>query len=73
MEKYLTEKGIISSKEWIRVYKSGPQKPEPVTLMTYIRNCIHHPENTKNPCFTSTELKDSIDKMVELLRMRSNE
>lgn len=44
------------------------KKNETVTLMTYIRHIIHHPENTLNPSFTETELKDSIQEMLNILK-----
>jgi len=41
-------------------------KIEDVSLATYIRHCIHHPENTSNKKFTEKELKTSIEKMRKL-------
>lgn len=37
-----------------------------VTLPVYIRNVIHHPENTNNS-FSDEELNLSITKMLEIL------
>ncbi len=42
-------------------------KDKDVTLMSYIRHQIHHPENKLNPCFTYEELKQSIDIMIGIL------
>ena len=39
-----------------------------VTLCTYIRNKIHHQENTNNVDYTNTEMKDSIIKMIEIIK-----
>lgn len=36
-------------------------KTEKVSLPTYIRHSIHHPENTKNKIYTNAELKNSIE------------
>jgi len=33
---------------------------EDVSLATYIRHSIHHPENTNNAKFTAEELEESI-------------
>ena len=42
------------------------KKTENVSLAKYIRNSIHHPENTSNPKFTEKELLDSINTLREL-------
>lgn len=39
---------------------------EDVSLSTYIRHSIHHPENTKNAKFTDKELKESIEVLKSL-------
>lgn len=42
---------------------------EPVTLQTYIRHSIHHPENTcANTDYTQEELKQSIEEMIVIIR-----
>lgn len=38
-----------------------------VTLCTYIRHKIHHPENTDNPQYSEKELKDSIVLLIQNL------
>jgi len=68
IEKYFTDNNIPKTKTWIRVNRNDSQQPEKVTLMTYIRNHIHHPENSNNPQFTQEELKSSIEVMLELLK-----
>ena len=40
---------------------------EKVSLAKYIRNSIHHPENTKNKAFSQAELKQSIDVLRGIL------
>lgn len=68
IENYFDTKGVTKSKQWTRVGSGGaPGTPYSVTLLTYIRNSIHHPENTLNPKFTEIELKDSIEKMIWLI------
>jgi ABC-type multidrug transport system ATPase subunit len=42
------------------------KKIEVVSLQKYIRNSIHHPENTSNKKFTEIELKKSIEIMKKL-------
>ena len=39
-----------------------------VTLPTYIRNLIHHPENTNNQQYSEVELEESIKCLIDILR-----
>jgi len=71
-EYYLTKiQNIPKSKKWLRE-KNGQRDGNiyDVTLQTFIRNKIHHPENkfmqTSN--YTYEELKQSIDEMLEIFR-----
>ncbi len=51
-------------------YNSETDWPEDIyyTIFTYIRNCIHHPENPyENRNFTKQELKESIENMINLI------
>lgn len=68
VEKYFANQGVLKSKNWIRTNRGVPEQSYPVTLMTYIRNSIHHPENTNNERFSEIELTDSIKNMIELLK-----
>ncbi len=68
IEKFFEDNGISKTKTWNRINKDGTQQPEKVTEQTYIRNHIHHPENTLNAQFTQSELKSSIDSMLRLLK-----
>lgn len=45
----------------------GGYKNEPHVLSHYVRDQIHHPENTLNPRFTETQLKQSIEEMRAFL------
>lgn len=53
----------------LRKDKNNQDKTEIVTLQTYIRNIIHHPENTLNKKHTLEQLKLSIDQMRELIEV----
>lgn len=66
---WLTTKGLKQTKTWIKELKGKPQPSVRVTLQTFIRNHIHHPENSsmKNKPYTHDELKKSIDQMINLL------
>ncbi|MHB9070483.1 MAG: AAA family ATPase [Sedimentisphaerales bacterium] len=68
MESFLASKSIAKSKKWIKVSGGSPQSPYGVTICTYIRNKIHHSENTNNIDFTTSELRDSINKMIGLIK-----
>ncbi|MDO8676819.1 MAG: AAA family ATPase [Candidatus Azambacteria bacterium] len=55
--------GLPETKDWIN---EKTNKTEKVSLATYIRHSIHHPENTSNLKFTPNELSESIEKLREL-------
>lgn len=45
-EIWLVQMGVLKNSKWIKESKGNPQPEVDVTLMTFIRNHIHHPENT---------------------------
>lgn len=67
-ETYFASKGITKSKKWTKIVSGQSQQPEDVTLMTFVRNLIHHPENTNNGTYTPQELKSSIDELIKLIK-----
>jgi hypothetical protein len=67
IENYLTSKGVPTSKSWVRLEGGNPQPPYAVTLSTYVRHEIHHPENTQNPPYTEGELIRSIETLISIL------
>jgi predicted ATP-dependent endonuclease of OLD family len=66
-EDFFISKGVIPSKHWIRVYKGVSGNAYPITLMSYIRNSIHHPENTLNAQYSELELSGSIEQLILLI------
>lgn len=63
-------KSKLSSKQdkaWIKLKQDGSTENTNRTIQTYIRNSIHHPENTLNDRYTNEELKESIQKMIVLI------
>jgi len=56
------------NKTWIRLMKDGTTSSQERTLQTYIRNYIHHPENTNNEEYSLDELKASISQLIEYLK-----
>ena len=69
-ENWLMEQGISKNKTWTKETKGNPQQPKEVTLPTFIRNKVHHPENEtmQDTNFTEDELKDSIRIMIGLIK-----
>lgn len=67
IEEFFVSKSQVKSKQWIKISSGIQQSPYDVTLMTYIRNSIHHPENTCNQVYTEQELKNSTDTMISLI------
>lgn len=57
---WLNKKGIEKNKDYKRDDGKCTYK---VTLQTYIRDLIHHPENKLNPMYTEEELSNSIEEM----------
>lgn len=68
-EQWLQDKNIQRTKQWIRERNGVAQTPTDVTLQTFIRNHIHHPENRQNTLYTEDELKQSIEEMIGLLSL----
>lgn len=59
-DNWLNKKGIKKNKDYKRDDGKGTYK---VTLQTYIRDLIHHPENKSNLMYTEEELSKSIEEM----------
>jgi hypothetical protein len=73
-EAYLTGTGIKLEKQWIRENSKGEViAPYEITLCSYIRNSIHHPENKQNEPFTKEELTHSIEAMkVQVIELNKD-
>jgi hypothetical protein len=54
---------LQKDKKW---FNEKLNKGEQVSLSKYIRNSIHHPENTSNKMYTDIQLKKSIEIMRKL-------
>jgi predicted ATP-binding protein involved in virulence len=68
-DRFLNDKGIDYTKEWTREQNGGTRPPEAVTVQTFIRNKVHHPENrTMNQIgYTDEEFSLSIQQMIDLI------
>ena len=64
---------IQKVKLWIEEKDGEAQPAKAVTLQTYIRNSIHHPENRRNAKYSKDELQQSIDQMFELLHQENSD
>ncbi|MET3357764.1 UNVERIFIED_ORG: putative ATP-dependent endonuclease of OLD family [Leuconostoc holzapfelii] len=65
-DNWLTATNVVEKNiNYIRE-KNGNQITQQKTLPMYIRNIIHHPENTNNQ-YTTEQLAKSIDKMIEII------
>ena len=62
-ENWLVAQGMTQPKQWKRIVAGLVKPAYQVTLPTYVRNTIHHPENRENDIYTYAELTDSINEM----------
>lgn len=65
---YLLSQGLSKDRQWIKMNKGIPQRPKDITLPSYIRNFIHHPENKQNLEFSQDELAESIETLLTMIR-----
>jgi predicted ATPase len=65
LKRFAKEKGI-SVAEMTTTQKNNLKKD--VSLQTYIRHYIHHPENTHNREFTEAEMGQSIQEMITAIK-----
>ena len=58
---------------WTREDSGVPQSPQQCTLQTFIRNKIHHPENStmSSTNYTDRELSQSIQEMMNCITANS--
>jgi predicted ATPase len=70
IDNYLASIGVQKSKSWTQEKNGLVHNTYDVTLMTFIRNKIHHPENVTMQEFdyTHEELKESIETMIKILK-----
>lgn len=67
VEDYLVHKGISKIKTWKRLKNGAIQSPYDITLCSYVRNSIHHPENQYNKSYTEDELYRSIETLKKII------
>lgn len=62
------EHSIEKNKIWIREQSNGNTNTSHLTLISYIRHSIHHPENTYNQPYTEEEIHESTKKMINIIK-----
>ena len=67
IDSFFVGKGLSQDKVWIRLSNGNQEQPEEVTLPTYVRNSIHHPENKLNPKYTQEEMGKAISQLLSLI------
>ena len=65
-DEYLVKKGCIQNIKYIRTKNDGENCEQMKTLPMFIRNIIHHPENTHNK-YNHEQLAQSIQKMIDII------
>lgn len=63
---WLITNGCNKSKNWTRLKNGNVSSTTPCTLQTYIRNYIHHPENSNNNKYSIDDLRSSIEEMRKI-------
>ena len=71
-DNWLSKDICSKNKTWIKINKDGKTTNETVTLQTYIRNFVHHPENKENKPYAPEEFKQSIEEMIKFIRTLNN-
>lgn len=75
LDEYLSSQhGISKNKKWIPEKNGTPQSKKKVTLMTFIRHKVHHPENKtmQQENFLPDDLKNSIEEMIMIIKKEAN-
>jgi len=68
-EEWIINKGVLQNKIWTQERNGIAQATRNVSLQTFVRNKIHHPENVTMQAhiYTSAELQQSIEEMINLI------
>lgn len=68
IENYFQSKSVSINKSYIKQDRNGNTSPAyNISLPTYVRNLIHHPENRSNKSYSDKELNASIQILLGLL------
>lgn len=73
-EKFLQSKvQPLTTKTWKRKNKKEEDVIESVSLHTFIRHSIHHPENNLNEKYSAKEIKESINELISIIKSTKND
>lgn len=64
VDSFLSAKGVPRDHTWVH---AGTGKSHTVSECTYVRHCIHHPENTLNATYDEAKLSTSTAKLIGAL------
>lgn len=69
-EKHYLNPALGTPRKWTPEFGGSPKSKVDVSLPTFIRNKVHHPENStmKGVDFTDAEFRQSIDSMIALIK-----
>lgn len=67
VDSFLSSLGVALDRHWVEVRTGKANSEYAVTLCTYVRHSIHHPENQQNPTFSEDELRTSIETLLNAL------
>ena len=69
-EYFFSDNSLQKNKKWTPERDGQAQAEKDVTLQTFIRSKIHHPENAtmQDVEYSQDELKQSMDEMIALIR-----
>lgn len=59
---------VKQTKNWSELRERVQQSTYPVTLSTFIRHSMHHPESTQTDTYIGSDLENSIKHMISLLK-----
>lgn len=64
----LEQCGIQATHNWIN--SKSPKNPYRVQLCVYVRNSIHHPENSLNAPYTYLQLVEAIEELISAIKLK---
>lgn len=66
----LKQSGIQATHDWIDNRNKNKIKRKQRQISIYVRNSIHHPENSMNAPYTQSQLHDAIEELISAIESR---
>lgn len=66
----LNQCGIQATHDWIDNRNKNKIKCKKRQISIYVRNSIHHPENSMNTPYTQTQLRDAIEELISAINFK---